>query len=54
MNKNLLEEILKKLKKKGCDEADIVFAEQLSILHQNRIIRISILIVFLGFLEISS
>ena len=26
----------------------IVFAEQLSILHQNRIIRISILIVFLG------
>ena len=27
MNKNLLEEILKKLKKKGCDEADIVFAE---------------------------
>lgn len=32
----------------GAYAADIVFAEQLSILHQNRIIRISILIVFLG------
>ena len=32
----------------GAFAADIVFAEQLSILHQNRIIRISILIVFLG------
>ena len=31
MNKNLLEEILKKLKKKGCDEADIVFAEDSTI-----------------------
>lgn len=27
MNKNLLEEILKKLKKKGCDQADVIFAE---------------------------
>ena len=26
MNKNLLEEILKKLKK-GCDQADVIFAE---------------------------
>lgn len=32
----------------GAYAADIVFTEQLSILHQNRIIRISILIVFLG------
>ena len=32
----------------GAYAADIVFAEQLSILHQNRIIRISTLIVFLG------
>ena len=32
----------------GAYAADIVFAEQLSILHQNRIIRILILIIFLG------
>lgn len=32
----------------GAYAADIVFAEQLSILHQNRIIRISLLIIFLG------
>lgn len=32
----------------GAYAADIVFAEQLSIIHQNRIIRILILIIFLG------
>ena len=36
----------------GAYAADIVFAEQLSILHQNRIIRISILIVFLGIFQL--
>lgn len=37
MNKNLLEEILKKLKKKGCDEADIVFAEDSTISSSSRL-----------------
>ena len=27
MNKNLLEEILKKLKKKRCNQDDVIFAE---------------------------
>ncbi|MBD22183.1 MAG: modulator protein [Alphaproteobacteria bacterium] len=37
MNKNLLEKILKKLKAKGCDEADIVFAEDSTISSASRL-----------------
>ena len=37
MNKNLLEKILKKLKTKGCDEADVVFAEDSTISSSSRL-----------------
>ena len=37
MNKNLLEKILKKLKQKGCDQADVVFAEDLTMSSSSRL-----------------
>ena len=37
MNKNLLEKILKKLKTRGCDEADVVFAEDSTISSSSRL-----------------
>ena len=37
MNKNLLEKILKKLKSKGCDESDVIFAEDSTISSSSRL-----------------
>ena len=37
MNKNFLEEILKKLKKKGCDESDIIYSENKTISSSSRL-----------------
>ena len=37
MNKNLLEKILKKLKTKGCDQADVVFAEDSTVSSSSRL-----------------
>ena len=37
MNKNLLEKILKSLKAKGCDQADVVFAEDSTISSSSRL-----------------